>query len=80
MPDRSNVRPARQELLHGEVDAVGGRPVDGESAAPDLVDTERVAQGHGQGGGALLPVGGDDQDVRRRARRRGRAREARARK
>ena len=51
-----------RSLAHSQIDTVGRRAVDGEGAAADLFRPQRLAQGQGQRGGALFPVGGDDDD------------------
>ena len=62
IPEMNEVGRRGEELLHGQIDAVGGRPVHGEDAGPMSLDAEGMVKGRGQRGGALLPVGGDDDD------------------
>ena len=48
-----------QDAVHAEVDAVGGRAVDGVDARRDLLHPQRVGERERVAGRAPLPVGGD---------------------
>jgi len=57
-----DVGSARQQFFEGEVDAVGGRAVDGKDVNLDFLDAQRPAQGKRQGAGAFFPVGRGDEN------------------
>jgi hypothetical protein len=46
-PGNDEARPAGEELLEGEVDAVPGSTLDGPDPRLDVVDAERLAQSDG---------------------------------
>ena len=50
-------------FLQGDIDAIGGRAVDGIDIVLDLVDAQGVVQGQGHADGAFFTVGSHDPDA-----------------
>ena len=68
------VRLARADLEQAEVDAVGGRAVDGEPARLDLLAAQRAVERERVAGGRALAIGRDDDEVAEIGEAAGRAR------
>jgi hypothetical protein len=59
-----------EDPVHGEVHAVGRRPVDRVARVPELLDAERPVERQRMADGAPLPVGRDDDHLAHRRERR----------